>query len=543
MRLFALFTGAGLGSGLLVWAMGSGIFSPGLAAEGEKHPAGAMTVLLGKAADEIEILSLSEQDMAGDEQWEPDAVEGQAEQEGLEEDEEAGSGAFPPFTPFDFSYSTSLLEEMEALLQLPVDAAKGQGREVILLAQNGDAAAQYRVGLAMIVFRFHEKDKVMQVRESWLTQAAERGYLPAQKLLYYLYLNGFGSDSPDLGKAISYLRAAVEQGDAVAELEYDFLVSQDWIEDEEPQAGLERLHQRAAMEKGRALGELGAQELEAVYTARVALGLSYAIGLGELERDVPLSLRYFKAVREMREDDFIDVFLFSLESLVEADATGSSWLVQLRDLVLAPMPEGKEARALRLEAQYLYGFLLIEGALDLEGDTLEQGTEYLRAIAGQHAGASFALALELFDPWFRELEAGDEPRVREACALYAQAQRLGSGEAVSRLARCYELLGEPLRAMDLLQQSVDAGGLTRRSDLRQLAEVCLTHGLVPRALDYYATLAAQGDACALVKLAEMYQRGEVVSRDLGKARGYLDALERVDRWRAVHLRRAWAVGQ
>ncbi len=437
-----------------------------------------------------------------------------------EQDVKESSPELPSFTLFDFSYALRLHEEMTRLQQLPIDPIHGMGNVVAFQAQNGHAAAQYRVGLSLISFLFHEQDKVMQVRGSWLSQAAQRGDLSAQKLLYYLYINGFGSDEPEPQKAMSWLGSAVAQGDEMAEAEQVFLASQGWGEADAKQglSDLESIADRHAKSLSQA---------DVVYSARVALGLIYAQGLGAAPRDMGRSLRYLAEAHKMRPQRLLEDLADRVEFLEESADSERSWVEEIRQL---------SSHAEQREARFFYAWLLTHDLLsDPPEDAETLGEALLQSIAAGHAGASFELATRHFDPWLDELSEGDEARVKEACELYQKALILGHWEAVSSLARCHELMGDVPAAIYTLGSVIGTGHFSDVENLRQLAEIYTDQGQHMDALECYERLVQLNDYASIVKMLEIYHEGDVVNCDLLRVKDLLVRLRYFDPWYADYI--------
>lgn len=86
--------------------------------------------------------------------------------------------------------------------------------ELLVLAEHGDAEAQYKLGKAYDAGRGVEQD--YQNAAKWYQKSAELGYLNAQYNLAVLYENGDGV-SKDIDKAFFWFSKAAEQGDPEAQ--------------------------------------------------------------------------------------------------------------------------------------------------------------------------------------------------------------------------------------------------------------------------------------------------------------------------------------
>src|SRR5260370_18661598 len=82
------------------------------------------------------------------------------------------------------------------------------------LANDGDAAAQYNLGLLYMAGQGVQQDSAAAAL--WFRKAAEQGYALAQSNLGTLYLYGIGV-APDDAEAVMWFRKAADQGDAIAE--------------------------------------------------------------------------------------------------------------------------------------------------------------------------------------------------------------------------------------------------------------------------------------------------------------------------------------
>ncbi len=427
----------------------------------------------------------------------------------------------PPFTLLDFSYAARLMGEMQELQELPVNPMQGQGRDVAFKAQNGDASAQYRVGLSMIAFNFHERDRVMQVRGSWLQQSAERGYLPAQKLMAYLYLNGYGSESPELSQALSWLNSASVQGDQEAQAEMLFLASQDLIEDEDALEAYQKLQSLAH-------SPVPSQHR---YSAQVSLGLLAALGLGGSSRDVALSLHYFARARDFSRSATLSA-IFAQSGLAEPDEAGGSW-----ESELAGLAEQGDA-----EACYLYSQWLAEGLSSHleEQDAEELQLRYLQSASEKgHADARFSLARMIYDPWVDDWDEADSMRLSAAMQLYEQADALGSTSAVSYLARCCEMAKDTQRAITLLRAAIERGGCAAMENRQQLVDLLMDEQRYQEACELYEEMASLNHKQAIIELATLYQEGEQTEKNPQRVKELLKRLDSCDPWYASHLRRKW----
>lgn len=87
-------------------------------------------------------------------------------------------------------------------------------RELRPLAEQGNANAQYRLGLMYANGRGVPKDDTQAV--AWWRKAADQGYAPAQSNLGAMYANGRGVAQDDT-QAVAWLRKAADQGDSPAQ--------------------------------------------------------------------------------------------------------------------------------------------------------------------------------------------------------------------------------------------------------------------------------------------------------------------------------------
>jgi len=138
------------------------------------------------------------------------------------------------------------------------------------LAEQGDAAARYGIGLVLLAGRAQPRDVPQALR--WIRLAAEQGHALAENRLGFLYQHGIGvprdeadaADAADAEAARWYARAAA-QGLAVAQSNLGYLYLRGVGVDPDAQQAL-RLFLRAA-EQGEP-------------TAQSALGEMYKLGRG-----------------------------------------------------------------------------------------------------------------------------------------------------------------------------------------------------------------------------------------------------------------------
>ena len=95
-----------------------------------------------------------------------------------------------------------------------VDAQVPDLEEVRVLAEQGDAIAQYNLGLMSASGRGVPEDDVEAVR--WFRLAAEQGLAPAQYGLGFMYETGEGVSEDDV-EAVRWYRLAADQGYATAQ--------------------------------------------------------------------------------------------------------------------------------------------------------------------------------------------------------------------------------------------------------------------------------------------------------------------------------------
>ncbi len=159
----------------------------------------------------------------------------------------------------------------------------------------------------------------------------------------------------------------------------------------------------------------------------------------------------------------------------------------------------------------------------------------LQSLGAVHAGASFELATRYFDPWLDELADGDEARLKVACGLYARALALGHREAVSAVARCYELMGDVPMAIDALKSVIGEGHFSQVENLRQLAEIYTDLGQLDEARDCYERLVELNDYASIVRVLEIYHEQDIVDRDVLRVKDLLAKLSRFDPWYADYI--------
>jgi uncharacterized protein len=81
-------------------------------------------------------------------------------------------------------------------------------------AEDGDAKAQFELGLSYVLGKDVPKDDATAVR--WYRKAADQGYAPAQVNLGWIYANGEGV-TKDAAEAESWLGKAALQGNSIAQ--------------------------------------------------------------------------------------------------------------------------------------------------------------------------------------------------------------------------------------------------------------------------------------------------------------------------------------
>jgi hypothetical protein len=149
------------------------------------------------------------------------------------------------------------------------------GREWLPLAQQGDAYAQYNLGLMYFNGQGVPQDYGQAMQ--WYRQAAEQGFAQAQHNLGFMYANGQGVPQ-DYGQAVQWYRRAAEQGHAGAQVNLGtmFLLGQGVPQD----YGQAMQWYRQAAEQG-------------VAPAQYNLGFMYEQGYG-IPQDYAEALRWYR---------------------------------------------------------------------------------------------------------------------------------------------------------------------------------------------------------------------------------------------------------
>ena len=101
-----------------------------------------------------------------------------------------------------------------------VDAQVPDLEEMRVLAEQGDAIAQYNLGFMSASGRGVPEDDVEAVR--WYRLAADQGYAIAQYNLGLMYYNGDGVPEDDV-EGVRWVRLAAEQGLAPAQYGLGFM--------------------------------------------------------------------------------------------------------------------------------------------------------------------------------------------------------------------------------------------------------------------------------------------------------------------------------
>ncbi len=429
--------------------------------------------------------------------------------------------SLPPFTLLEFGYFDALRDEMMETQQFPFNPIEGQGREIAFDAQNGDALAQYCVGLSMVAFSFHDLDRVTQVRRSWLRQSAMQGYRPAQKLLALLYLNSAGA--PRLSTALRWLNALALHGDAEAQAELLYLASQDLIEDVSPESALAEL--RAMAEDDSALRGV---EARARYSVQLALGLNAALGLGGTARDSALALRYFSKARAYAMSSSREAVL-GMGDFSPDEESLTHWE---RDL--ASLAQQGDA-----EACYYYALWLAEGlSADDEIEDAEQlSLDYMKTAASKGlAAAHYELACRGFDPWSDGVDGGLSKEQQDALSHYQQADALGCASAAAPLSRCYERMGQLDAAERVLRAAIARDDHAARENRLELASLLREWERLEEARELYESMAAQSDKEAIVQLLSLYRYDLADEKGAQRVEELLKQLEKIAPSRAHYLR-------
>ncbi len=447
----------------------------------------------------------------------------EVEDEKVDDGDDGAELSLPPFTLLEFGYFDALREEMLETQQFPFNPIEGQGREIAFDAQNGDAMAQYRVGLSMVAFNFHDLDRVTQVRRSWLLQSAMQGYRPAQKLLALLYLNSAGA--PRLSKALSWLNALAMNGDAEAKAELLYLASQGLVEYISPDDAFAELR---LMAEGQGVQEQSDLNARARYSVQLGLGMNAALGLGGQPRDAALALHYFSKARAYAMSNAKDAVL-SMGDFSPDDSTLELWEQDLATL----------AQQANAEACYVYALWLLEG-LSLDDrieDTEELGLHYMNVAASEGlADAHYELAYRVIDPWTASLEGELSKEEQEAITHYQQADALGCTAAAVSLSRCYESMGKRQDAEQVLRTAIARDDHATRENKHELAALLLEWERLEEACELYESMAAQSDKEAMVQLITLYRYHLLGEGSKQRVEELLKQLENIAPSRAHYLR-------
>ncbi len=474
----------------------------------------------------VEVSTATEEDEVGmREEREEELGDGIEDERDDERDDEVEL-SLPPFTLLEFAYFDALREEMLETQQFPFNPIEGQGRELAFDAQNGDAMAQYSVGLSMVAFTFHDLDRVTQVRRSWLLQSAMQGYKPAQKLLALLYLNSAGA--PRLSKARRWLNALAMNGDAEAKAELLYLASQGLIDSIAPDDALAELRLIA---DGLGVQEQGDLHARARYSVQLGLGMHAALGIGGQTRDTALALRYFSKARAYAMSNGKEAVL-AMGDFSPDDASLELWE---RDL--ASLAQQGDA-----EACYFYALWLLEGLTldDQVEDAEELGLHYMNhAASAGLADAHYELAYRVIDPWSESLEGELSKEQQEAITHYQLADERGCAAAAVSLSRCYESMGKSEDAEQVLRNAIarhDDAARVNRENKRELSALLLEWDRLEEARDLYESMATQGDKDAMVQLISLYRNHFLGEGSTQRVEELLKQLEKIAPSRAHYLR-------
>ena len=97
---------------------------------------------------------------------------------------------------------------------VPVDVEQMDAAQLRLLAEQGDAPAQFELGWRHVTGEGVREDQAEAGR--WFRRAAEQGYADAEERVAFGYQNGHYGFQSDYGEAARWYRRAIDQGNADA---------------------------------------------------------------------------------------------------------------------------------------------------------------------------------------------------------------------------------------------------------------------------------------------------------------------------------------
>lgn len=153
------------------------------------------------------------------------------------------------------------------------------------LARAGNARAQSNIGGCFVEGLGVQVDA--RIAEKWLKLSAEAGYAPGQRNLATLYLRGGEGIEPDPARAEQLYRAAAEQGDALAQDMFSWMLLEGEVMPSDP-------------EEARRWAELAAEAGIASSMTRMGMLHHHALGV---PRDVSRAAVWWRRGAELGDAD------------------------------------------------------------------------------------------------------------------------------------------------------------------------------------------------------------------------------------------------
>jgi TPR repeat protein/ubiquitin-protein ligase len=456
------------------------------------------------------------------------------------------------------SKATISVQEKEAQ-----DALRNLMEELRKTADNGDAAAQFELGVCYAEGCGVTKD----LNESchWLRKAAEQGYAKAQMELGFRYAAGKGA--PKNGaEAVKWWRMAAEQGDAFAQrllvncyangdgVPLDLLEAFRWsLKAPLPVGGMGALGLTVTQfDLGLGYGSLsGAEALElnrdaaerGDAEAQCYLGLCYFNG-DRVPRNLDLAQKWFRKAAEHEyapAQRILELLPHSGESApqdpVAVDSSGATWwpAADLQFNLGARFERGNGVKRDPSEAVRWYlkaaeqGYALAQHNL---GNCYEKGigvgpdAEEAVKWYGKAASQGDSLAQNNLGTCYSRGLGVPEDKA-EAAKWYCRAAEQGNSIAQTNLAGCL-LKGEglppdPQKAVTWLRKAAELGNAEAQSELA----ICYDSGIgvsadAFEAVKWCRKAAGQGVAAAQFNLGIRYFMGDGVTQDALRAVRWLE---------------------
>lgn len=388
-------------------------------------------------------------------------------------------------------------------------------------AEAGHAAAQARLGHQFAIGLGVEKDRA--VAERWFTAAAEQGEGAGQSGLGVLYAGGY-EDEPDYPQAIKWLAVAAEAGDAVAQYCFGVLLLNGQGIDPTPATAITFFKSAAEQGHTSAMHQLGL-----AYWRGIGVAADAALAENWLRRavvadhpDAALSLGQLLLARA--DDDGIEAAHWIRHAAEQGNTAAASALAQLY-LTGHGVPKDRQeaTRWLDVAGSEADADALASMATNLsqDGDG-DAATEWLRrAAANGSAAACYNLGV-----LYRSGRSVPKD-MTQAIAWHAKAADQGHATAAFALGAIHaagEEVGQDFVAsVYRFRQAADAGHVVARCRLALMT--AQGKGVPPAPLEgtrLLEEMVAERIPEAAETLFELYWNGDGVRQDRTAAIGWLE---------------------